>query len=181
VKPLNRKLIWPVLGLILLSFQAYAQEKAFDPSVLSAEGKAAYEILLKTELFAIGGIGYAGGLSEGQISLDILIGEDRVISALKGLVADAKPEGALYAFLGLQTLKCECFDAQLKIFNGRSFDTERKLRGEKIPLGAVNRMSGCMGFIEKVSDVLEQMISGRWDYWVKQRRVNRWSKEKGNR
>lgn len=179
MKPLNRKHIWLVLGLILLSLPAYAQEKAFDPPVLSAEGKEAYQDLLKVDTFAIGGIGYSAETSIGEKSLDVLIGEDLAVSALENLIENATPEGGLYAVLGLKTLKCECLDTELKRFSARSF-SERKRWGSGIIAGEdVTTQTGCLRNVEKKSDVLKGILAGDYDEWVNYRKINRWSKEKG--
>ena len=127
MKPINRKLIWPVLSLILLSLPAYAREKSFDPSVLSAEGKTAYEELLKVGTFGIGPVDGLKAMSVGGESLDILIGEDGAVSALKDLVHNADNEGALFALLGLRTLKCKCMDEQVANFNKRTYSERRPI------------------------------------------------------
>jgi hypothetical protein len=179
MKVLKRKSIWLVLSLFVLSMQVNAQDKAFDSSALSAEGKTAYEELLKVDTFAIGGVGYSGGTSIGEKSLDILIGEDLAVSALKNLVGAATPEGSLYAVLGLKALKCECLDAEVKEFNGRTFSERKKLGRMAVGSEEIRTMSGCLGGAEKTADVLKAILSGDFDYWVHSRWVNRWSKEKG--
>jgi hypothetical protein len=179
MKPLKQRSIWLVLSLLVLFMQASAQEKAFDPSVLSAEGNQAYQALTKVDTFAIGGVGYAVATSVGEKSLDVLIGEDKAVSALKGLIDTATPEGGLYAVLGLKTLKCECLETEVKRFNARSF-SERERWGRTI-VGSedVTTMSGCIVGSEKKSDVLKEILTGNYDEWVNHRTINRWSKEKG--
>jgi hypothetical protein len=168
-----------ILGVFLLAGQAVAQEKAFDPSVLSAEGNQGYQALLKVDTFAIGGIGYAGSTSVGEKSLDVLIGEDRAVSVLKRLIDTATPEGGLYAVLGLKTLKCDCLDTEVKRFNARTF-SERKRSGRGVVASEdVSTMTGCLGFMEKRLDVLDRILTGEYDHWINFRTVNRWSKEKG--
>ena len=179
MKLLKQKLIWLTFGLVVFAGQATAQNKSFDQSVLSVDGKKAYEALLKVNLFAIGPIGYGASTPAGKESLDILIGEDLAVSALKSLIGEATPEGGLYAVLGLKTLKCECLDDEVKKFNDRTF-SERKRWGRGVVASEnVSRMSGCIAFEEKRSDVLERIIKGEYDNWINSRRVNRWSKEKG--
>ena len=56
MKFINRKFVWLILSLIVISIQANAQEKVFDDSVLSDKGRGAYKSLLKTEFSELDGI-----------------------------------------------------------------------------------------------------------------------------
>jgi hypothetical protein len=100
MKLLGRKLIWLVLSLVVLSMQVNAQDIAFDPSVLSSDGKLAYELLLKTDAFALGGFGFALQISEAESALNTLVRalntlvkEAHAIASLESLVENATPEG----------------------------------------------------------------------------------------
>src|SRR4051812_927444 len=88
-----------------LSLTSLAQSVAPDSTaLLSNSGKQAYQKLLKVELFAIGGIGYAGQISVGESELDILLKEEGAVPAFKQLIQDAPIEGALYGLVGLSVL-----------------------------------------------------------------------------
>ncbi len=70
--------------------------------LLDPEQHAADETLRKTELFALGGIGEAGSMSEGERALrEVLKGPDGP-ARLEKLLSDASPAGQLYALLGLR-------------------------------------------------------------------------------
>src|SRR5438067_12273281 len=58
--------------------------------------------LRKTTLFALGGIGEAGTMSEGERALREVLKESDVPARLEKLVSDASPAGQLYALLGLR-------------------------------------------------------------------------------
>ena len=109
MKFINRKFVWLILSLFVLSIQANAQEKTFDESVLSDKGKQAYQTLLKVDLFALFGISYSGETSKGELALDDLLTEKESTNAFKSLIKNATPEGGLYALLGLKMLNCDCF------------------------------------------------------------------------
>ena len=58
--------------------------------------------LRKTTLFALGGIGVAGTMSEGERALREVLKESDVPAQLEELMSDASPAGQLYALLGLR-------------------------------------------------------------------------------
>ncbi len=167
MKFINQKFAWLILSLIVFSFQSNAQEKTFDSSVLSAEGKKAYQELLKIDTFAIGGVGYSGTTSKGEEALIILVKEKEAISALKELAKTALPEGGLYGIFGLKILKCDCFDEEFEEFINKRELGERKIWGGlKISSGNVHMMAGCLGFAEKRVEVAEKIKSGEFDSYI---------------
>ena len=99
---MDQKAFFIILGLLIFSISANAQDKTFDVSVLSEKGRQAYQKLLKVELFAVDGIGYGGQSSEGYIAFNALLVEDKknAIKTFKSLVKDATVEGGLYGLLG---------------------------------------------------------------------------------
>ena len=116
MKLINRKFVWLILSLVVFSFQTNAQEKNFDESVLSEDGKQAYEKLLKVKLFAIGGIGYSGEISEGEKLFDVLLEEKEAMSAFKSLVKNGTIEGGVYGLFGLKMIDCDCFQQEFADF-----------------------------------------------------------------
>lgn len=97
---------------ILLSISCFAQEKDFDESVLTDNGKQAYQTLLHVELFAIGGVGYGGKTSDGERAFDILLEDKEAMSAFKSLLNKATIEGALYGLFGLKMMNCSCYQEE---------------------------------------------------------------------
>jgi hypothetical protein len=155
-------------ALLVFSFsQTFAQENVFDDSVLSENGKQAYQTLLKMDTFAIGGIGYGGSTSKGEEALIILLKEKEAISALKELAEKALPEGGLYGIFGLKVLKCDCFNVEFEKFINKPELGERKIWGGlKISSGNVHMMSGCLGFAEKRVEVAEKIKSNEFDSYI---------------
>lgn len=155
----RKKFVLVIFSLLLFSLTIKAQERSFDPSVLSENGKKAYEYLLSENRFAIGGTGYGGETSKGEISLDELLTEKEAIGALKSLVKKATPEGGLYALLGLKILDCECFKEELKNFRNLPEPPERKRPGITIDKGNVTRVSGCIVSQQSRLDVADDIES----------------------
>jgi hypothetical protein len=73
----------------------------FVPSTRS-EHSAPDTTLRKTGLFALGGIGAAGSMSEGERALREVLKESDVAARLEKMLSDASPAGQLYALLGLR-------------------------------------------------------------------------------
>lgn len=163
------KFVYLFLSLMLISVQSKAQDQSFDESVLSASAKQAYQALMNVELFALGGIGEAGVTSEGEKVLDILVKEKEAIPALKNLVKNAKPEGALYALFGLRMLKCKCFNQEIENFKKNPELLIRNPENQflEIEAGSVARMSGCKMFNQKGLEVAEEIATGKFDDWIK--------------
>ena len=116
MKFINRKFVWLILSLIVFSIQVNAQKKNFDESVLSENGKQAYQKLLKVKLFAIGGIGYDGETSEGEKFFDILFVEKESGLAFKSLIKNGTIEGGMYGLFGLKMIDCDCFQQEFADF-----------------------------------------------------------------
>lgn len=113
------------VGLIfLLAPTMVAQDKPFDSSSLSEAGRQAYQFLLKERVFAIGGVGYGGETSKGELALDVLIEEKNALDALRQLISDASSEGAVYGLFGLRMLGCECYTAELARLKSIHFSRE---------------------------------------------------------
>jgi hypothetical protein len=165
MKPLKLHSLWLILGLLVCVGQAIAQESAFDPSVLSAEGKKAYEELLKVDFFAIGGIGYGAATSRGEASLTTIIAEKEAIGALKKIAAEGTTPGGLYAVLGMRTIKCDCLQAEVKKFEARTVEETKAPNGRIITGNRVATMTGCFALIEGKDDVLKRILTGFYDGW----------------
>lgn len=67
-----------------------------------SEQSAPDATLRKTGLFALGGIGVAGSMSEGERALREILKESDVVARLEKMLSDASPAGQLYALLGLR-------------------------------------------------------------------------------
>lgn len=112
MKSFSKTILWVSVGMVLFAANMVAQDKPFDESILSDGGKQAYQTLLKIKLFAIGGIGYGGKISDGEKAFDTLFDEKESLLAFKSLVKIATLEGGLYGLLGLKINDCDCFNKE---------------------------------------------------------------------
>lgn len=104
-----------ILVIVMLSgFVAVAsgQQTTFNKSALTFQGQRAFDELRRIKLFAIGGIGYGGETSKGELALDVLIEEKESLEAFKQLIQNGTTEGAMYGLFGLRMLRCDCFDKE---------------------------------------------------------------------
>ena len=131
-----KKDLWAFVAICFLGLQSVAQDKAFDESVLSDNGKQSYRTLLKIKLFAIGGIGYGGTTSEGEKAFDKLSDENEAVFAFKSLARTATLEGGLYGLLGLKISDCNCFN--------KEYDNFRQSRLSSADKETFTAESGCI-------------------------------------
>ena len=155
---LSLLLIWLALTM---SVQGQVTETAFDPSQLTVDGKKDFETLLNVNLFALGGTGYGGEISSGELALRELVQERHATAALRQLVSTANAEGGLYALLGLKLLKCDCIGSEYERFLSLP-ELEAKTNKGWLPTkkGFVRRMAGCIGFQEARTKVARDILEG---------------------
>jgi len=161
-----QNLLWFVVFVVGVSFSASGQNGRSVDIKLSDTGTKAYDELRETETFAMGGTGYAGTTSKGELALRQLIKETNAKEALLQLIEDATPEGGLYALVGLRGLDNEQFEAAAKTFLDKSEADERDATGMSVPAGSVKVMSGCLIFVEKRATVVKNISSGQYDRYV---------------
>jgi len=122
---------------LLFSLTITAQSDVFDQSFLSEKGKQAYSTLVRVQMFSVGGIGYSGQTSKGELALDVLIEENQATLSFKQLIADGTLEGGLYGVVGLKMLGCDCFDQEFLRYKELHFGKDNT---EKFTI-----QFGCMG------------------------------------
>jgi len=138
-------LLLTLLGLILGNAwqvnNVQAETKTFDVEKLSEKGRIAYESLLKAVEFQEGYIGYAAEPSVYIENFNILLREPAADEAFKSLLREATKAGQLYALCGIYFTDYEFFQKQVEKY-------------KKIDDLVLTR-SGCIGFSEKVSKIVE--------------------------
>lgn len=123
--------------VLFLSTAVSAQDTAFDRTVLSEKGMQAYATLTTVPVFALGGIGYGGETSKGELALDILIEERAAVEAFKQLITEGTVEGGLYGVVGLKMLGCKCFDQEFQKYKDLHFGSDNT--------EAFSTLFGCIG------------------------------------
>jgi len=129
--------------------------------ISGAEHNAAETVLEKTSLFALGGIGVAGSMSEGERALREVLKEPDVAARLEKMLSDASPAGQLYALLGLR-------------FRDRAA-YERALEKLRTTNAKVQTARGCILQQESFGDLVKEIERGQYDNflareWPKQAR-----------
>ena len=121
------------------------------PSVRS-EQSAPDVALRSTGLFALGGIGAAGSMSEGERALREILRESDGAAPLEKLLSDASPAGQLYALLGLRGRDRAAYERAL----GKLRTTNAK----------VHTARGCILSEESFGDLVKEIERGLYDNFL---------------
>ena len=108
--------------------------------------------LRKTELFALGGIGVAGTMSEGERALREVLNESGITPRLEKLLSDASPAGQLYALLGLRVRDRAAYERALQKL--RTMDAK------------VQTARGCILQQESFGDLVKEIERGVYDNFL---------------
>jgi hypothetical protein len=115
----------------------------------AAEPGSGENVLQKTGMFALGGIGVAGTMSEGERALrELLRGSDPLVR-LDRLLSTASPAGQLYALLGLRLKDRGAYD--------------RAVARMRATDAIVHTARGCMLSRESFGDLLKEIERGQYD------------------
>ncbi len=128
------------------------------PSARS-EQSAPDATLRKTELFALGGIGVVGSMSEGERALREVLKESDVAARLEKLLSDASPAGQLYALLGLRRRDRVAY--------------ERALQKLRTTDAKVQTARGCILQLESFGDLVKEIERGQYDNFL----AREWQKQ----
>ncbi|MCB1092513.1 MAG: hypothetical protein KDL87_13335 [Verrucomicrobiae bacterium] len=110
-----------------------------------------FETLKNVDYFAIGGVGFAGTTSEGELALKKLLSGDDPETALLKLIRTASPEGACYGWLGLFWRSPDRFEAILK---------ETKQSAPKSLRRDLSVMSGCLLVNSRLDQEIARIAKG---------------------
>lgn len=117
--------------------------------VVSQNATLAIRELQNPQYFAIGGVGYAGRMSQGEAALRVLPQEKNAVVYFRNLLKTAPSAGQLYALMGLrQTAGNAEFAAAAAGFHARK--------------DMVKTFSGCMGMSEPVGTVAARIEKGNY-------------------
>nr|CAA9220029.1 hypothetical protein AVDCRST_MAG63-446 [uncultured Armatimonadetes bacterium] len=116
---------------------------------LDATGAAAFLTLKKTTVFALGGVGIRGTITEAEKALRVLRGQKQAADAYRELLRDAPLAGQLYALLGLKWTDERSFRQKVGAY--RSISTK------------VATMSGCILLDRTAADIVKIIEAGHYD------------------
>jgi len=106
--------------------------------------------LLHASSFALGGIGVAGTISEGERALRNLLRDSAATVQLEELLVKATPAGQLYALLGLRVHDRAAYEKALKDF--------------RVPDGEVETIAGCMIWRAPFKQIFDRIKAGEYDH-----------------
>ncbi|HEX5226446.1 MAG TPA: hypothetical protein VFW44_01995 [Bryobacteraceae bacterium] len=143
-----------IVSLILavgLSCAAQSLDGPYDP--WSPPARVA-ERIAKTEVFAFGGIGYAGVTSDGEKDFRRIVALDpaEAIPIFERVYAEGNPQAKAYALAGLR-----------KLAPSRMAELRQGLDGTG---GQVHTMRGCIGSDAPLREIAGNIAAGEYDAWL---------------
>lgn len=108
--------------------------------------------LRETTTFALGGVGFAGVMSEGERMLREVLKEHDAARRLESVLPDASPAGQLYALLGLRLRDRAAYQRELE-----------KYRANDV---RVQTMRGCILQREPFDKLVAQIERGDYDSFL---------------
>ena len=106
-------------------------------------------------IFAIGGIGWGGGMSEGEGALRVILASPDATKRLESMLPAASDAGQLYIVLGLRTCDRSAYHRALALCS-----TDR---------GEVETMRGCIVLHESFRSLVRRIDRGEFDRLIKSR------------
>jgi hypothetical protein len=125
------------------------------PVGIRPQDAAAWRHLSSTKVFAFGGIGYAGKISDGEIDFRAIYSQPNAIalSQFEDLYKNGNPEAKSYALAGIRQLAPARFEALRQSLAGSGVN--------------VVTMRGCIIEEELLTKVTAEIAKGDYDYWIK--------------
>jgi hypothetical protein len=108
--------------------------------------------LRKTGSFALGGVGVAGTMSEGERALRELLKEPDAIARLENALPNSSPAGRLYALLGLRLRDRPAYQRALEKYRANN--------------ATVQTMRGCILQQESFAQLIKQIEHGDYDSFL---------------
>ena len=130
--------LWIIVTVLLAGNLAHAEE-SFD---------SVFARLAKVDQFAIGGVGYAGVISQGEKDYKFLLSRPSALTGFERLLAEGNPQAKCYAFFAIHALSPNRF----KVF----------LQSLRYSEEQVAVQSGCLSYRESLGAVLKGIEKGQY-------------------
>jgi hypothetical protein len=128
---------WPRIALK----QAVIVALLASASVVQAgdSADAALVSLAKVDIFAFGGVGYAGVISQGEKDYRVIMSRPSALADFEKLLAVANAQGRLYALVGIRILNKDRFKQLFQSLNSATDEvtTEKGCIVDRQPFGIV--------------------------------------------
>jgi hypothetical protein len=143
-KQFTLRTLWPIalIGVALSS----------GSSILASAPSDAESTLRMTGSFALGGVGVAGTMSEGERALRELLKQSDAVARLESLLPQASAAGQLYALLGLRVRDRGAYQPALARFGQRD--------------AKVQTMRGCILQQESFQSLVKEIEHGDYDLFL---------------
>ena len=152
------KLVLLLLVCAAASWPAQAaQTKEFDLARLSDAGRPAYQALLHTDWFSIGGIGFTGQIAPEEKAFRTLAQEKHADKAFDSLLTRAEGGGRLYALLWLSFTNKDAFARELKDY--RASEAARQ---------EVRSAQGCFLYSKRGEEVAALIEAGQYSMYAEE-------------
>lgn len=140
---------WRTLWLIALIVVALLRD---DAALDAAEPSDVDSILRNVGSFAMGGVGVAGTMSEGERTLREVLKHSDAVARLKSMLPQASAAGQLYALLGLRARDRDAYRQALAKYGHRDI--------------SVQTMRGCILQHEAFRGLVKQIDHGDYDSFL---------------
>ena len=127
----------PALAVALSFFGIVSIAEGAEPKSAGAD----YQLVKTTDTFTVGGIGFAGTLSQQEKAFRRLLEQPAPIEQCKKLLSEAELPGQLYGLLGLRLLDPKAFAASLPRYKASRLEV-RTMRGCVVMQVAAAKVAG---------------------------------------
>lgn len=104
--------------------------------------------LATQDVFAFGRIGYAGVTSPGEVAFMQILQGQSAVADFEAVFRQGNAQGKAYALVGLRHIAAPVFDKLLAEFRSEN--------------PSVESMSGCFGFSEPATKIIDHIMAGRY-------------------
>jgi hypothetical protein len=146
-------ILWaPVLG-----------QSSYSAQRREAEIGRAYQKLQDAAVFNLGGVGFVQQITPEERSFHTLLESPEAITLFTRLLAEANPEGQLYALFALRLRDQESFRVEAEKLQMKDDLSERLVNFIPVGKGKVRVARGCIFFQQDRNAVIDEIAAGEWD------------------
>lgn len=111
--------------------------------------------ITSADVFAFGGVGYAGVTSKGEVDFRIIMSQPPKVAldAFEKLFQSDNPQTKAYALAGIRKLDKDKFN---------KLELSLHSTGRKVSI-----MEGCVVSVHSLEDTAGRLDSGKYDFWIK--------------
>jgi len=146
-----------------LSCVSVAAQNYYSPGIRDFQTARAFQKLLHASVFNLGGVGWGNEITPEEKAFAALFESTDHIKLFQRLLAQANPEGQLYALFGLHLMAANTFKLEAERLKADDGPPERRENFIGIEKGKVRVARGCIFFRMARNAIIDQIASGEWD------------------